>query len=274
MASLGAPPAGRSGTSPSSSRSASSWTGGGASFQVSESCLRARTAADVVGPSVTAEYDLRSTAGGGTTLRLPLVLATVASQGCKTPACAAVSSRLALVEDELFHLKMERSEDKKSVQRTLMRQLLTTAEKNLLAASSVRLSLRILTSLQIGSFVDAREWLAEESNADCRFHAAIVESLAAAEIAARDLAPDPVRHRVTLAGNAAAHPDVSALIHTYEFESIPAAAYPAPIIQGSSIVGSASVEDAEAVVRLFRRSMELLVAKASGRVSVPGSGPG
>ena len=273
--SAGVPPAPPSGAGGSSSEAASNhldrW---GYEGIPSESCIRPSTAVDVASTCPTAEYVPRRDRGGGSGgggLSAPIdVLYTVVSDACKNPACATLSSRLATVEQQittttkqLSALSEQLSEERKASQRTLMRQLLTTAEQNLLVACSDRLSVRILTALRIASFHDAREWLDEEGSGDDRFFDVVAKALPLAEEEALRVVPEPVRLRVTRAGNTFAHPDVTALSYSFDFEALPAAAFPAPIIRNLRHVGDASVEDATEAVRLFRHSQALVAGKSS-----------
>lgn len=248
----------------SSGQPSNPWTAGGAmGHQVSESCKRPCAAVDVTSTRPTAAYVPRRDGGGGGLSAPKGVLYSVVSDTCKNPACAALSSRLATVEGQLSALSEQLSEERKASQRMLMRQLLTNAEQNLLVACSDRLSLRNLTTLHIASFYDAREWLDEEGSSENRFYDVVAKALPLAEEEARRVAPEPGRLRVTHAGNTIAHPDVTVLNDSTDFEALPAAAYPAPIIRDSRHEGDASVEDATEAVRLFRHSQALVAAKSS-----------
>lgn len=227
--------------------------------QVSESWIRPR---DVASTRPAAEY-VPHDGGGGLSTPTTDALYTAVSDACKNPACTAVSSRLSAVEGRLTALVEQLSEARRASQRILMRQLLTTAEQNLLVASSDRLSLRILQqTLHIASFHDAREWLDEEGSSDNRFYDVVAKALPLAEEEARRIVPEPVRMRVTRAGNTVAYRDIGALHDSIDFEALPAAAYPAPIFINLRHEGDASVEDATAAVRLFRHAQALVERKS------------
>lgn len=99
--------------------------------------------------------------------------------------------------------------------------------------------------------------MVRRSNADHKFYGAVAEAFSFAVAAAETVAAELVRQRVSRAGISSTFASFSTGIATLDFEALPEAAYPASI----SLGGEASVEDARAVVRLYRLSEELMRAR-------------